>query len=277
VELALRECARRLKTHISKKKKLKKTREKFELIQKVLPAIAEKSSQVLGKKVPSIDAVVSKIMNIVYVEQEIKFVLEDPETNKTAGNHIQAASSDRSDKGEIGGRARTAREGKGSKAKTGSTTLDAFAEEGGSTAEAGDTGEEPEGVCADRTVVVNGGNGLPPGTGVIMVDGKDGIPEGVTIPVSKGLNRVRVWATNYTPKPKNMTLAVKIGDRFVKNASPKPSQIKDALIMWDFDKVASAGVVELIFDVVGLDKGDMDEVEVFYKRVTGEVIGADTL
>lgn len=77
IQLALRECARKMKAHINKKEKLKKIAEKYEIIQKVLPALAEKSASVLGREVPPIDAVVTKIMNVVVIEDKVSFTKEE--------------------------------------------------------------------------------------------------------------------------------------------------------------------------------------------------------
>ena len=73
IKLSLQQCARKMKSHLSKKDKKVKTKNKFTLISKILPEIAEKSSQVLGKPVPPIDDVITKIMNIVWIDDEVKY------------------------------------------------------------------------------------------------------------------------------------------------------------------------------------------------------------
>ncbi len=73
VQLAFRECARRVKKHINKKQKRKKTREKFDLITKILPEIAKKSSQMLNKPVPKLDPIITKIMDVVWIEDAIEY------------------------------------------------------------------------------------------------------------------------------------------------------------------------------------------------------------
>ncbi len=73
IKLSLQQCARKMKSHLSKKEKKVKTKNKFTLISKILPEIAEKSSQVLGKPVPPIDDVITKIMNIVWIDDEVKY------------------------------------------------------------------------------------------------------------------------------------------------------------------------------------------------------------
>jgi len=73
VKLAFRECARKVQKHIHKKVRRKKTREKFDLITKILPEIAKKSSNILDKPVPSLDKVITKIMDVVWIEDVIEY------------------------------------------------------------------------------------------------------------------------------------------------------------------------------------------------------------
>ena len=73
VKLAFRECARKVQKHIHKKVRRAKTREKFELITKILPEIAKKSAHMLDKPVPSLDPIITKIMDIVWIEDIIEY------------------------------------------------------------------------------------------------------------------------------------------------------------------------------------------------------------
>ncbi len=73
IKLALRTCARNMQRHIRKKVRRKKTREKFLLISKILPEIAKKSSSMIEKPVPSLDAVITKIMDVVWIEDLIEY------------------------------------------------------------------------------------------------------------------------------------------------------------------------------------------------------------
>lgn len=73
LDLALKECGRRLKTHLTKKAHRAKTREKFEIVQMILPRIAEKSAKVVGKKVPVLDATITKIMGVVWIDESIAY------------------------------------------------------------------------------------------------------------------------------------------------------------------------------------------------------------
>ena len=73
LDLALKECGRRLKTHITKKAHRAKTKEKFEIVQLILPRIAEKSAKVVNKKIPVLDATITKIMGVVWMDEEIAY------------------------------------------------------------------------------------------------------------------------------------------------------------------------------------------------------------
>ena len=73
IKLALRNNAKTLSRHLKKQKKREKVTEKFDLVQKILPAIAEKASSVVGRPVPNLDKVVAAIMDVVWIEEEIEF------------------------------------------------------------------------------------------------------------------------------------------------------------------------------------------------------------
>jgi DNA topoisomerase-6 subunit B len=87
VQLAVRECARRMRTHIKRRKKLKKMVEKYSIIQKLLPEIARKSSEIVGLPLPDIAKVITNIMNVVVVEDRIVYEKrEGPDFINTPGN-----------------------------------------------------------------------------------------------------------------------------------------------------------------------------------------------
>ncbi|HII39900.1 MAG TPA: DNA topoisomerase VI subunit B [Thermoplasmata archaeon] len=73
LDLALKESGRRLKTHLTKKAHRAKTREKFEIVQLILPRIAEKSAKIVNKKVPVLDATITKIMGVVWIDETIAY------------------------------------------------------------------------------------------------------------------------------------------------------------------------------------------------------------
>ena len=68
VRKAMLEMGRGLRKHLEKKKKMAKTKEKFELINVILPAIAAKSAQILNKPVPNLAGSITKIMSAVICE-----------------------------------------------------------------------------------------------------------------------------------------------------------------------------------------------------------------
>ncbi len=74
IELAIRECARKLNVHIRRKARLRKMREKEEIIRKILPEIANRSSRLLGKPVPPIEPVIAKIMNSVLIKDDAEYL-----------------------------------------------------------------------------------------------------------------------------------------------------------------------------------------------------------
>jgi DNA topoisomerase-6 subunit B len=77
---ALLEMGRGLRKHLEKKKKMAKTQEKFELVNDIIPAIAEKSAQILGRPVPELAGSITKIMSAVIAEEETVW---NKETKKT--------------------------------------------------------------------------------------------------------------------------------------------------------------------------------------------------
>ncbi len=66
--LALQAGARHLRAHLSRKSRRDFASDKFAIIQKILPRLAEKASVLVGKPVPDLTPVVTKIMDVVNVE-----------------------------------------------------------------------------------------------------------------------------------------------------------------------------------------------------------------
>ena len=87
IVLALRNNAKTLARHLKKQKKRAKVSEKFDLVQKVLPAIAEKTSSVVGKPVPNLDKVVAAIMDVVWIEENIDYSSEGIDIEITITNY----------------------------------------------------------------------------------------------------------------------------------------------------------------------------------------------
>jgi DNA topoisomerase-6 subunit B len=71
IRLAMLEVGRGLKNHLKKNSQRKKAREKFELINIILPEISRKSSQLLSREEPDLAPVITKIMDAVFCEEEL--------------------------------------------------------------------------------------------------------------------------------------------------------------------------------------------------------------
>ncbi len=72
IERALKSLGRQLKRYRGKKEKKKKLSEKFFLVNQLLPEIARKSAEIVEKPVPPLEPVISKIMNVIWIDEEIK-------------------------------------------------------------------------------------------------------------------------------------------------------------------------------------------------------------
>lgn len=68
ITLALQAAARHLRTHLSRKSRRDFAGEKFAIIQRILPRLAEKTSHLVGKPVPDLTPVITRIMDVVFVE-----------------------------------------------------------------------------------------------------------------------------------------------------------------------------------------------------------------
>jgi DNA topoisomerase-6 subunit B len=73
IELALRECGRRLKVHLNKKDTKVRTKAKFEIVQEILPLIAQKSAKIVKKPVPQLSGTITKIMNVVWIDDSVVY------------------------------------------------------------------------------------------------------------------------------------------------------------------------------------------------------------
>ncbi|MBR4181768.1 MAG: DNA topoisomerase VI subunit B [Candidatus Methanomethylophilaceae archaeon] len=80
IGLALRLCARNLKSHLNKMERKNKTHAKFEIVQEILPDMAKKAADHLGRPVPNLDRTITRIMNVVWVEPSVK---KDGKTKRT--------------------------------------------------------------------------------------------------------------------------------------------------------------------------------------------------
>ncbi|OYT46754.1 DNA topoisomerase VI subunit B [Thermoplasmatales archaeon ex4484_6] len=172
---ALMDCGRRMRSHINKKKKLKKVSEKYDIIKEILPDIARKSASILGRDEPPLDPIITKIMNVHVFDSGIVF----------------------REKGE---------------------------------------GESREKVT-----------------------------------------EVTIKYQNYTQKERTFRVHVKIPNALIQGIYPEKYTLKKNIIEWEIGPVAPARSQRMGFSVLGLDKDDYDEVEIYYSKLPGEVIGADPL
>ncbi|MDE1822657.1 MAG: DNA topoisomerase VI subunit B, partial [Euryarchaeota archaeon] len=76
IELAVQAAARNMKLHLSRRTRRDQAMEKFTIIQKILPKMAEKASGIVQKPVPDLTRVITRIMDVVAVE--VKGTGEDP-------------------------------------------------------------------------------------------------------------------------------------------------------------------------------------------------------
>jgi DNA topoisomerase VI subunit B len=69
--LAVQAAARHLRTHLSRKSRRDFASEKFQIVQRILPKLAEKTSGLLARPVPDITPVVTRIMDVVHVDTSV--------------------------------------------------------------------------------------------------------------------------------------------------------------------------------------------------------------
>jgi hypothetical protein len=73
VDRALREIGRQLQRHVKKKERLSKMKDKEDLVRQILPHIARKSAEILGRPVPPIEPIIAKIMNMVLMNGDVTY------------------------------------------------------------------------------------------------------------------------------------------------------------------------------------------------------------
>ncbi len=73
IKLALQEVGRGLRNHKKKAKQREKAKEKFELVNVILPEISTKASAILGRTEPDLGPVITSIMNAVFVEELVEW------------------------------------------------------------------------------------------------------------------------------------------------------------------------------------------------------------
>jgi DNA topoisomerase-6 subunit B len=73
IQLALKACGRNLRMHLNKKERKSKTRAKFEIVQVIIPLMAEKTSSILERPVPDLRGTITKIMNVVWIDDSVSY------------------------------------------------------------------------------------------------------------------------------------------------------------------------------------------------------------
>ena len=172
---ALMDCGRRVRSHINKKKKLKKVSEKYNIIREILPEISKKSSSIVGKPEPLLDPIITKIMNVHVFDSGVVY--------------HESGEGDRKQK----------------------------------------------------------------------------------------ITEVTIKYQNYTQKERKMKVHVKVPDALIQGIYPETHVRKKGLIEWEVGPIQPARSQRLGFSILGLDKDDYDDVEIYYSKLPGEVIGADPL
>jgi len=76
VRRALQEVGRGLRRHKKRSAERAKAREKFELVNEILPEISRKSSEILGREEPDLKPVITRIMNAVFCEEAFEWDTE---------------------------------------------------------------------------------------------------------------------------------------------------------------------------------------------------------
>ena len=91
LQLALQAVARHLKSHISRQIRREYASEKFTIIRRILPQIAEKSSRLVGCPVPDLTPVITEIMNVVTLEASSPEKAEGPRLDVVITNYTPRA------------------------------------------------------------------------------------------------------------------------------------------------------------------------------------------
>jgi DNA topoisomerase-6 subunit B len=88
VELAVREAARGMKSHLNKRRSLEKRRKKQAVILDILPKMAKKVASVTGRPEPDVSTSLARIMNNVLVTRDV----EDGRVELTVANNTDATA-----------------------------------------------------------------------------------------------------------------------------------------------------------------------------------------
>ncbi len=239
VKLGLQEAARHLGRHLAKKAKRAKVSEKFTLVNKILPELAKKSAAMLGKPTPDLSTIVCKIMDVVWIEDPIVAY------EKLEGQTVMVRK--KAEKAEAGApapgkEAKGEKDAKGDKKAKGKATLEAFAEAALETAPA---------------------------------DGAPAAPEVQQKPAH--LAKSTITMTNYMMGSKKFRFFVVVPETSVfVSATPEPKTVKDRYLMWEIPAMKPTEKLALTYQVAGVEKGGVDDVETFVEGINElHVVGAD--
>ncbi|MEC8927099.1 MAG: DNA topoisomerase VI subunit B, partial [Candidatus Thermoplasmatota archaeon] len=83
LEQAMKEVGRGLRNHLKKSVQKKKAREKFELVNIILPEIHDKAIAILNEEPVPLAPVITKIMNAVFLEEKVEWESETKVTRVT--------------------------------------------------------------------------------------------------------------------------------------------------------------------------------------------------
>lgn len=169
IELVLRECARKLKTHIQRKKKRSEHKEKLKIIDELLPMINEKTRLILNLPKPRIANVIGEIMDSYMFTENIEY-----DSNKR-------------------------------------------------------------------------------------------------------IHTVKIKVANYTKTKGKFKLIIVVPNGvMLQYINPKPLEIRDDLVIWKVQSIENGSEEEFVFKIVGLDKEDFEECEIFQKGLNEKfVFGAE--
>ncbi len=251
IKLALQEAARGLGRHLAKKAKRAKVSEKFKLVTQILPQINKKAALVLGKPEVDLAAIVCKIMDVVWIEdpvveyeklegQVLAAEAPKPQDEMTRSAEAQDIPDAAPAKKIKGG-------GKGEKdGKKGKATLESF---------------EDSAASGSSDAL---GSSSPPTAEA---------PK----PRQAFLGKASITMTNFMMGSKKFRFFVVLPDRSVfVSADPKPKHIKERYIEWEIPPLKPTEKTVLKFQIGGVEKGALDDVETFAQGIhETHIVGAD--
>jgi hypothetical protein len=90
---------------------------------------------------------------------------------------------------------------------------------------------------------------------------------------------------NYTTKPRKFRLYIELpsydGDTEsegikIENVTPKPTEFRQNRVVWDLKSIPSSEKLEINFELVGLDKDEYDENELYFEGIDPlYIVGAE--